>query len=107
MIVAACDACEKSIIIRSAIIEEEIVAFVFIVVFVVIFLFVFIDERQKSLRVVFLSVFSTLKRSSSTLEKSTKLFLFRVLEFFFFVLFLFPREATIFKTTTRHLLRAL
>jgi len=84
MIVAACDACEKSIIIRSAIIEEEIVAFVFIVVFVVIFLFVFIDERQKSLRVVFLSVFSTLKRSSSTLEKSTKLFLFRVLEFFFF-----------------------
>ena len=52
MIVAACDACEKSIIIRSAIIEEEIVAFVFIVVFVVI-AFVFIDERQKSLRVVF------------------------------------------------------
>ena len=50
MIVAACDACEKSIIIRSAIIEEEIVAFVFIVVFVVI---IFIDERQKSLRVVF------------------------------------------------------
>jgi hypothetical protein len=56
---------------------------------------------------VFLSVFSTLKRSSSTLEKSTKLFLFRVLEFFFFVLFLFPREATICKTATRHLLRAL
>ena len=53
MIVAACDACEKSIIIRSAIIEEEIVSFVFIVVFVVIFLFVFIDKRQKSLRVVF------------------------------------------------------
>jgi len=50
MIVAACDACEKSIIIRSAIIEEEIVVFVFIVVFVVI---IFIDERQKSLRVVF------------------------------------------------------
>ena len=52
MIVAACDACEKSIIIRSAIIEEEIVAFVFIVVFVVIFLFVFID-KTRSLRVVF------------------------------------------------------
>ena len=102
MIVAACDACEKSIIIRSAIIEEEIVAFVFIVVFFVIFLFVFIDERQKSLRVVFFVGLFNSEEISSRWKSQT--FLFRVLEFFFFVLFLFPREATIFKTTTRHLL---
>ena len=46
MIVAACDACEKSIIIRSAIIEEEIVAFVFIVVFVVIIVRIYRRETK-------------------------------------------------------------
>ena len=45
MIVAACDACEKSIIIRSAIIEEEIVAFVFIVVFVVIIVRIYRQDK--------------------------------------------------------------
>ena len=52
MIVAACDACEKSIIIRSAIIEEEIVAFVFIVVFVVSFVRIYRQDKGRSLRVV-------------------------------------------------------
>ena len=90
MIIAACDACEKSIIIRSAIIEEEIVAFVFIVVFVVIILFVFIDKRQKVVTWCVASVFSTLKRSLRLIwESQPKLFLFRVLEFFFLSSFFF------------------
>ena len=45
MIVAACDKCENSIIIRSAIIEEEIVVFVFIVVFVVIIVRIYRQDK--------------------------------------------------------------
>ena len=89
MIVAACDACEKSIIIRSAIIEEEIVAFVFIVVFVVIIVRIYRQETKVVTWCV-ASVFSTLKRSLRLIwESQPKLFLFRVLEFFFLSSFFF------------------
>ena len=70
MIVAACDACEKSIIIRSAIIEEEIVAFVFIVVFVVIIVRIYRQETKVVTVVFFLSVFSTLKKRSGKVNQN-------------------------------------
>ena len=70
MIVAACDACEKSIIIRSAIIEEEIVAFVFIVVFVVIIVRIYRQETKVVTVVCFLSVFSTLKKRSGKVNQN-------------------------------------
>ena len=70
MIVAACDACEKSIIIRSAIIEEEIVVFVFIVVFVVIIVRIYRQETKGRYVVCCVGLFNS-EEISSTLEKST------------------------------------